>query len=66
MSDDGTMSPDNPMKRYFDLCSEAMDKMGRPPVTKERLQERLENGGLVDITVTRTKQPSLSLNLIKW
>ncbi|KAF8242651.1 S-adenosyl-L-methionine-dependent methyltransferase, partial [Wilcoxina mikolae CBS 423.85] len=55
--DDGTMKPDNGMKRFTDLLSEAMVKMGRPPLTPNRLREFLEKAGFVDIKVHNVKQP---------
>ncbi|KAF8543378.1 S-adenosyl-L-methionine-dependent methyltransferase [Trichophaea hybrida] len=54
-SDDGTMS--DGVDRHFELCRQAMEKIGRPFPTSSTLKALLEEAGFVDVQVTDIKQP---------
>ncbi|KAF8544016.1 S-adenosyl-L-methionine-dependent methyltransferase [Trichophaea hybrida] len=56
-SDDNTMKDDNPCKVYFETLEDAMIKFGRPAAFGERMKERLENAGFLDVQVLKFKQP---------
>lgn len=51
------MADNNPIKVYFDVLIEAMNKMGRPPARIERMKKYLEDAGFVDIQTHSIKQP---------
>jgi hypothetical protein len=47
----------NGVARHFELCRQAMDKIGRPFPTSSTLKVLLEDAGFVDVKVTDIKQP---------
>ncbi|KAK3318839.1 S-adenosyl-L-methionine-dependent methyltransferase [Apodospora peruviana] len=55
--DDGTMKDDDVMKRYYDLCVEAMAKFGMDLDVPSELGGYLERAGFTNITCIRRKAP---------
>lgn len=54
-SDDNTMNPG--IKRHFDLCRRAMEKLHRPFPVAATLKKYLKDAGFVDIVCFDIKQP---------
>jgi ubiquinone/menaquinone biosynthesis C-methylase UbiE len=57
-SDDGSLTPDNPINLWTRAMDEAMAKTGRARPSEEQLKTRLENAGFVDVQVRTVKQPT--------
>lgn len=55
--DDGTLRPDDPLKRFFDLIPKAMANFGMTFNVGETLQEPLERAGFVNVSLRTLKVP---------
>ncbi|KAH8896217.1 S-adenosyl-L-methionine-dependent methyltransferase [Thozetella sp. PMI_491] len=55
--DDGTIAPDAPLKRFYDLIPIAMAKFGTTFNAGENLREPLENAGFVNVNCKVLKVP---------
>lgn len=56
-SDDDSLAPENPARRWGELMTEAMAKSGRTAPVDGHLSERLEKAGFADIKSFAIKQP---------
>jgi hypothetical protein len=56
-SDDGTLTPDNPILRFGLALEDAMTKSGRVNPSEEQLKTRLEKAGFVNVQAFTVKQP---------
>lgn len=56
-SDDGTLTPDNPISRFSALCVEASDAAKRPMYLAPYYKTYLERAGFVDVVERRFKWP---------
>jgi hypothetical protein len=45
------------ISHHFELCGQALTKIGRPFVTSSELKTHLEDAGFVDVHVADVKQP---------
>jgi hypothetical protein len=55
--DDGTVAPDAPLKRFYDLIPKAMANFGMAFNAGEALKEPLENAGFVNVSCKVLKIP---------
>lgn len=55
--DDGTIAPDAPLKRFYDLIPIAMANFGTTFNAGEALMEPLENAGFVNVSCRVLKVP---------
>jgi hypothetical protein len=56
-SDDGSLQPENPARRWGELMTEAMAASGRIAPVEGHLSTRLEKAGFVDVQSFSIKQP---------
>jgi ubiquinone/menaquinone biosynthesis C-methylase UbiE len=56
-SDDGSLTPDNPLNLWTRAMEEAMAKTGRARPSEEQLKTRLENAGFVEVQSFTMKEP---------
>jgi len=57
LSDDGSLTDDNPCAVCFKLGCKALAMIGRGEAVGDTLRQRLETAGFVDIKVMQFKQP---------
>ncbi len=56
-SDDHTLKPDSPLRRWSELLLEGFTAIGRPLNTALKYKEQLTTAGFVDLVETREKWP---------